>query len=272
MHLASAWNTVRSSGRTGMAAAALLTLAIIAAVTGFLDPMSLTITLGGSFGVVWFTFPRSRLASTWQLVSAAMEPQPTPDDLILAVKRLARAHRADGPRGLELAAEQEDDPFLRRAVVLSFECADETELQEVLVAEARGRHAEGEAARHVVMTLGRLFPAFGLIGTLIGLGVLLRNLAGADIGAIGPGLGVAVLTTLYGAVLANVVVLPISTKLQAHLAYHALRTQMTVDGVLLVLRKEYPTRIERALRAYVSACAPESASPAIRSVSSHRAA
>ena len=264
-------DTVRAYGRVGVAACALVAAAVVAALTGFLDPMSLAITLGGSLGVVWYTFPRSRLASTWQLVRAAFVASPNPEDLILAVKRLARLHRSDGPRGLERAAATEDDTFLRRAVLLSFECADETELREVLIAEARGRQAEGEAARHVVLTLGKLFPAFGLIGTLIGLGILLRNLSGADITAIGPGLAIAVLTTLYGAVLANVVVLPIATKLQAHLASEALRTQMTIDGVLLVLRREFPTRIERALRAYVSACEPTSAPRAIRSVASRAA-
>lgn len=264
-------DALRASGRVGVAACALLAAAVTAALTGFLDPTSLLITLGGSLGVVWYTFPRTRLASTWQLVRDALAGDPSPDDLILAVKRLARVHRADGPRGLERSAAAEDDPFLRRAVLLSFECADDTELRDVLTAEARGRQAEGEAARHVVLTLGKLFPAFGLIGTLIGLGVLLRNLAAADVTAIGPGLAIAVLTTLYGAVLANVVVLPVATKLQAHLANQALRTQMTIDGVLLVLRKEYPTRIERALRAYVSACAPANTPRAVRPAD-HRAA
>jgi chemotaxis protein MotA len=262
---------LRASGRVGLAAAALLAAATVAAFTGFLDPMSLIITLGGSFGVVWCTFPKSRLASTWILVREALATTAGPEELILAVKRLARVHRADGPRGLERAADSESDDFLRRAVLLSFECADETELRDVLNAEAKGRIAEGEAARHVVLTLGKLFPAFGLIGTLIGLGVLLRNLGEADIASMGPGLAIAVLTTLYGAVLANVVVLPVATKLQAHLANQALRTQMTIDGVVFVLRKEYPTRIERALRAYVSASGPTTVQSPVRAVS-HRAA
>jgi chemotaxis protein MotA len=101
----------------------------------------------------------------------------------------------------------------------------------------------------VVLLLGKLFPAFGLIGTLIGLAHLLRNLGTAtSLAAIGPGLGVAVTTTLYGAVLANVVVLPLATKLHAHLERRGTVMQMIIDGTLLVQRKEYPTRIERMLR------------------------
>lgn len=242
--------TVRASGRVGVAGAALLALAVVAMLTGFFEPMSFVLTLGGGLGVLWTTFPQERLASTWRYVANALEPPVPLDAMIPAVKRLARAHRADGPRGLERAAVAESDPFLHRAVTLAFECTDETELRDVLAAEARGRASEGEAARQVILTLGKLFPAFGLIGTLIGLGLLLRNLAGADVSQIGPGLAIAVLTTLYGAVLSNVVVLPIATKLQAYLAADHLRTQMTIDGVLLVLRKEYPSRIERVLQAY----------------------
>jgi len=66
-----------------------------------------------------------------------------------------------------------------------------------------------------------------------------------------------VLTTLYGAVFANVVILPLSTKLHAHLAGQSLRSQMIIDGILLVHRREYPTRIERLLRGYVGTPAAE---------------
>jgi flagellar motor component MotA len=90
-----------------------------------------------------------------------------------------------------------------------------------------------------------------LIGTLIGLVLLMRNLAGADLKSIAPGLGIAVLTTLYGAVLSNVVVLPLATKLQMHVGRRALVMQMIIEGTLLLQRREYPSRIERALRAYI---------------------
>ena len=106
-----------------------------------------------------------------------------------------------------------------------------------------------KSARHVVFLLGKLFPAFGLIGTLIGLAHLLRNLGTAtNLAAIGPGLGIAVTTTLYGAVLANVVVLPLAAKLHAHLERRQPSMQIVIDGTLMVHRKEYPTRIEQLLR------------------------
>jgi len=211
------------------------------------------VTVGGALGVAWITFSREGLVRAWRHVRLALDDDFDAMAVIETLKRLARVHRLDGVRALESAASTVEDPLLRRAIALSFECEDEYELADALVAEARLRTAEGEAARHVLVTLGRLFPAFGLIGTLIGLGLLLRNLAAADVATIGPGLGMAVLTTLYGAVLSNVVVLPLATRLQAHLADERLRIQMVIEGALLLQHKEFPTRIERTLRRYIAA-------------------
>src|SRR6185295_3954418 len=125
--------------------------------------------------------------------------------------------------GLEEAGAHLTEPFFRRAVAVMLELVDSGDgqdarlLEDALTAEARVRVNDIEASRHVLITLGKLFPAFGLIGTLIGLALLLRNLGNADMAAIGPGLGIAVLTTLYGAVVSNVVVLPLATKLHSHL-------------------------------------------------------
>ena len=239
----------------GLAGAAAVTA--VALATGFMDPLSLTITIGGALGVTRATYSRARLASAWRHVVAALEDDTGPEEAITALKRLARAHRTGGAPALERAAAEEADPIVRRGIALALECQDEEELADVLFADARRNAAEIEAARQVLATLGKLFPAFGLIGTLIGLVLLLRHLVDPSLTTIGPGLGIAVLTTLYGAFFANVVILPLSAKLHAHLARRNLRSQMLIDGILLVHRREYPTRIERVLRAHVGVSAPE---------------
>jgi chemotaxis protein MotA len=244
------------SGPAGAALATATLVAVLAAATGFLQPASLLITVGGALAVTAVTFSRQRLESTWHHLAEALADPPDDEGLVTTLKRLARIHRLDGPRALEAAA-ADAEPLVRHAIRSLLECRDEDELCDVLTGEARMRAAEGEAARHVLMTLARLFPAWGLIGTLIGLALLLRGLGSGGIGAVGPGLGVAVLTTLYGAVLSNVVMLPLATRLQAHLARTALRTQMVMDGVRLVYRKEFPTRVERVLRAHLGSVAAE---------------
>jgi chemotaxis protein MotA len=269
MARAAIWRTVTRTGTAGIAAGIATAVMLLMAVTGFLDVASLVITVGGALATAWMTFSREAVRKTWALVGEALAPPADPEPLIATVKALARAHRVGGPRQLEDAAAAVDDEFLRRAVTLALEADDEAELVDLLTGEARFRATHGDEARHVVTTLGKLFPAFGLIGTLIGLALLLRSLADPTIATIGPGLGVAVLTTLYGALLANVVVLPIATKLHAHLERESLRTEMIVEGVRLIRRREYPTRVERVLRAYVG---PVDARPRAFAVRRHAAA
>jgi chemotaxis protein MotA len=216
---------------------------------GLLDPVALVITIGGGIGVTAMTYSRERLGRAWELVRVSLGEPADVEEVLATLKRLGRIHRVEGVPALERAGLQASDPFLRAAIALATEDRDGEELEAVLVGEMRRHAAEGESARQVVLLLGKLFPAFGLIGTLIGLAHLLRNLGTAtSLAAIGPGLGIAVTTTLYGAVLANVVVLPLAAKLHAHLERRQSVMQMIIDGTLMVQRKEYPTRIERMLR------------------------
>lgn len=242
-----------------MAAVGMTTLA---AATGFLEPVSLLITIGGALGVVALTFPRERIASARRHLQTAIVPEAEGSEaLLLAFRRLARAHRLDGPLGLERAAHGLEDPFLARAVALILESEESEDIGAILLGEARARAADIEEARQVVLTLGRLFPAFGLIGTLIGLALLLRNLSGGDLASVAPGLGIAVLTTLYGSVMANVVILPLATRLQAQTTREALRLEMVIAGVMLLRAREYPSRIERVLRAYLGRAGVTAARP-----------
>lgn len=233
--------------------AAVLALTLSAAVTGFLDPLALLITVGGASAVTWATFSRPRLVSTLRHVAEALDEGPDPEVLIAELKQLARAQRLGGAPEVERYAPNVSDPFLRRAVPALLEARDTTELEGMLTGEMRGRIAEAEAARHVVLTLGKLFPAFGLIGTLLGLVVLLRSLDGASFVTMSGALGHAVLTTLYGAILSNVCALPLATKLQSYIARRAVVMEMVVAGLLLVRREEYPTTVERVLRAWAAA-------------------
>jgi chemotaxis protein MotA len=233
---------------------ALLVLAVgltgIAQMLGLLDPLALLITIGGGIGVAAMTYSRERMRHAWTLVQVSLAEPEDGEEVLATFKRLARIHRVEGLPALERAGLQAADPFLRTAIEFAADGRDADDLEAVLTGEVRRYAAEGEQARQVVLLLGKLFPAFGLIGTLIGLAHLLHNLGTAtNLAAIGPGLGIAVTTTLYGAVLANVVVLPLAAKLHAHLERRHTTMQMIIDGALMVQRKEYPTQIERALRA-----------------------
>jgi len=234
---------------------------VLAAATGFLDPTALLITIGGPLAVAWTTFSHARMRAAWAEVRAALAPRRDGTALVASLVTLARLHRTKGIRALERAAAAEPDPLVRHAAIAAVECEDAEELEALLLGEARKRAAVGEDARHVLVTLGKLFPAFGLIGTLIGLALLLRGLTDHSVAAIGPGLGIAVLTTLYGAVLSNVVVLPLVTRLQAHLVAEAAHADAVIEGALLLQREEYPSRVERVLRAHLGLASVRAKTP-----------
>src|SRR5206468_39791 len=99
--------------------------------------------VGGALGVAWVTFSRDGLASTWRYLRLALEDDEFDGSaLIETLKRLARVYRLEGVRALETATATVEDPLLRRAIGLSFECEDEDELTDALLAEARRRAAE----------------------------------------------------------------------------------------------------------------------------------
>ena len=239
----------------------LLVLALLSLAIGFLgqrgllEPLSALITVGGALAVLCLTYPGARLAAAWQHVVTLLQEEPDDEQRVLeatiaTLKRLARVHRVEGAPALERAARDVTDPFLRMAMERTLEYPDGDELRDALLGEARRAAGDGEEARAVLGTLGKLFPAFGLIGTLIGLALLLPQVGGGNLAAAGPSLGISILTTLYGAILSNFVVLPIATKLSASLARRWLVLQMIALGAELIHRREYPTRVERALRSF----------------------
>lgn len=244
-----------SGSRAAIGFAALATLAAL--LSGLLDVVAFGITVGGALGVTAVTFSGPRLSATLREIRAALAPEPDPEARIAAFKRLSRVHRLEGARALERAALAEPDLFLRRAVVIAADGDDPDAVERQLEAEIRRQLDEIEQARLVLMTLGKLFPAFGLIGTLIGLVALLRTLGDGGLASLARGLGIAVQTTLYGALLSNVVVLPLATRLAAHAPRRARYLRMTLDGALLVARHAFPSRIDAVLRSHLGTLAPE---------------
>jgi chemotaxis protein MotA len=225
----------------------------LAAATGFLEPYSLLITLGGSLAVVRATFSQPRVGAAARAVRAVLAGGDDPEEaqleaLIGRFKSFARIYRVEGAAALDRAAGVETDEFVRLAAERAIDGASPEEVREVLSGEASRLLTERSEARVVVATLGRLLPAFGLIGTLIGLALMLRSLSSLDPAALGPGLAISVMTTLYGAVFANVVVLPIATKLSDDLERRRRSMELTIVGAELLHSRELPTRIERALR------------------------
>ena len=216
----------------------------------FFDLSSLLITVGGALSVALMTFSWEQIRDlarlVWRLQAGRDENLAGMTD---ELRRLARLYHLNGPRGLESQERAIADPFLRRGVMMLIDVESEEEIRAKLESETlllAGRYAMGE---QILLTLGKLLPAFGLIGTLIGLVLLLKQIPGAEPQGLIAAFSLAILTTLYGALAANVIVLPVAARLQS--AWQAREAVMflAAEWVVSMARGDAPGSIERRLGA-----------------------
>lgn len=218
----------------------------------FVDLPSLLITLGGTLGVTSFTYSWSRLKSVGTTVSTVLRAEHVaPQEQVDTLVQLAKLNRLGGLRALENHEERLSDPLLRRSVSQIVDMQREDEIRASLEQEFFLFIQRYEAARQILLTMGKLLPSFGMVGTLIGLVLLLRQASDPDPQTLAPALAVAVLTTLYGAVFANALVLPLATKMQTFIDERGLYMQLTREGVALLSQNTSPELMRKRLSALI---------------------
>jgi chemotaxis protein MotA len=231
-------------------------LAVIGAIavyagdlTVFFDPASLLITVGGTALVTVASFPRAQLRAVAAAVREAGSAREGADlgQVVEQVKEMARSYRVEGIPGLDGRVETVRNPFLRRGLELLLAWKTPEDLRAVLEGEYLRIVAHYEDCRRVLLTMGKLFPAFGLIGTLVGLVLLLRQPHTLTMDGIGPGLSLALLTTLYGALLANAVAVPLEAKVQGLIDHQRIQFEVGLRGTQLIVEQAYPSLIDEQL-------------------------
>ena len=217
----------------------------------FLDPAALAITLGGTIAATLINYPLSRLQETFQILrrifAPAGDPLPVLIESLVAYAERARRH---GLLALEEDAATAPDPFLRKGLGLVADGLDQHVIRAILendLAALEQRHKQGAA---LFESMAQYAPAFGLIGTLIGLVSMLRSIESPA--QIGPGMAVALLTTLYGALLANLIFLPFAGKLKVRSAEEVLRKEVMLEGILAIHAGDGPTVLLEKLNAFVA--------------------
>jgi chemotaxis protein MotA len=243
----------RRPGLTSLAGLALgfalvgLAIAFGGSAGSFFNLPSLLIVCGGTLSAVIVFYSPREVADAARAVRLAIGERP-PAPAAFAVQLLAVADYARQAGILALEALPHPiaaSPFLDRALGLVVDAADEAAIR---TAMATDRVASAAGRRHPVDVLRKaaeIAPAMGLIGTLVGLVQMLIHLDQPT--AIGPGMAVALLTTLYGAVLGHMVFQPLATMLERHAEVEALRHDMAMLTALSVSRQENPRRLEEAL-------------------------
>ena len=206
----------------------------------FVDTPSVLIVIGGTFFAAMYTTPIGTfLGSFSAMAKAFLPPVMKQNVLIERMVELAGVARKDGMMALE--GQEVPDKFFGKGMQLLVDGADETKLVQQLNQEIKSMKGRHEANQNVVKAWIDLAPAMGMIGTLIGLVLMLGNME--EVKSIGPSMAVALLTTMYGAILANVIFGPMLTKLEGYTAYEVTYREMIVLGLRNIARGECPRNI-----------------------------
>jgi chemotaxis protein MotA len=215
----------------------------------FVNVPSMLIVLGGGFAATVIRFPLKNVFQAFGLGAkvAFSHKHADPKEMIDKVAELAELVRREGPLALDNL--EIDDPFLKKGAQFVADGYDPAFIQESLELERDQNLARLDEGKRIYKAIGDAAPAFGMIGTLVGLVQMLSNME--DPSTIGPAMAVALLTTLYGAVVANLIALPISDKLGAKGKITDVSTTLTIDGVMQLAAGKNPNLIREMLVAYL---------------------
>jgi chemotaxis protein MotA len=218
----------------------------------FVHLPSLLLTLGGSIAVVFCTYSLRQIRELFQISRNLLaETSVSPQEYAEKLSRLTQIYRSHGLRGLEGEERRLSDPFLRRAVGMLVDLEKEDKISAVLERELADVLCGNELSKQILLTLGKVLPAFGLIGTLVGMVFLLRDLYAQNVESLPAALSLSVLTTLYGAVFANVVVAPLAARIHAAATEREMRMGMTLDWAMGIARGNTATHNVVGLRSGV---------------------
>jgi chemotaxis protein MotA len=205
---------------------------------------------GGTCAAVVICFPWRNIKDfrrVFRLVFVNRSPKY--DELIREIMTLAEIARREGLLALEKRAPGLSHPFLMRAVSMAVDGTRPQVLEDVMRTEIEAASARQKVERSLFEQLGRFAPAFGMIGTLIGLIVMLGDLGTPD--SFAPGMAMALITTLYGAIISNLVFLPFAEKLQFLARQDRMAMELMLRGVLAIQAGENPRVIEQRLGSFL---------------------
>jgi chemotaxis protein MotA len=197
----------------------------------FVNPIGLLVVVGGTLAGVFLAFPMDTMRDLWlQMGYLARRKVLSNKELEKIFYDLARLQRAEGSLALEEPARAKGNPFLELGVTLVVDGLKPIEVRERLEQEFEFFFSRRSAQRAVLSLMGRLAPALGLAGTMIGLIRMLHTVK--DPAAVAEGMSVALLTTFYGIMLANLLILPLERKLGELTRAEAVEMTLITEGVM----------------------------------------
>lgn len=217
----------------------------------FVDPPSILITIGGSLAGVIACHKLSFMGTGFKGIALCMkEPGYNPSEMITNIINLSNVARKEGLLALEEAGADIEDTFLKKGIMLIVDGTDPELVRGILETDLSCTEERHKSVAAFWEKWAELGPAWGMIGTLIGLVNMLKNLE--DAATIGPNMAVALLTTLYGSLIANWLCNPTSTKLKLNSSNEMTIKQIVVEGLLSIQAGENPHVIEEKLKIFIT--------------------
>ena len=215
----------------------------------FADVPSVLIVVGGGLAATLIRFPLSGIIGAFALGGkiAFIHKKSSPSAIIEKLTEMSEIIRKDGPLGLENVEIEEET--LAKGIQFITDGYEADFIKENMEREAELGLQRLEEGQRVFKALGDAAPAFGMIGTLVGLVQMLATMD--DPATIGPSMAIALLTTMYGAVLSNLICLPMADKMEAKFKVDEQKSALIIDGVLQLRANKSPAVIKEMLVAYL---------------------
>lgn len=219
-------------------------------INDLLNPSALVLVLGGTLGATVISFSIKQITGLPGVIRQAFLSKGTElGEVIGKMVDFARIARKDGILALEAEAKRVDNKFLRTGVQLVVDGTPSEMVREILETEIVSLQERHKVGENIFSTMGGFAPTLGIIGTVMGLIRMLSNLE--EPGKMGPAIAGAFIATLYGVALANLVFLPIGSKLKSRTTEEIIAYDMIVEGILSIQAGDNPRMVEAKMLAYL---------------------
>ncbi|MGM0853547.1 MAG: flagellar motor protein MotP [Bacillota bacterium] len=230
---------------------AIITNAGVTGFSSFVDLPSMFVVIGGLIAAMLVSFSIKELKQLGKVMRESFRDEEYDlQGLIRTFVTLSEKARREGLLALEAEVEEVEDPFIRKGVLLAVDGIEQDVIVDIMNAEIIALEERHRKNKSLLDKAGEYAPAWGMIGTLIGLVLMLKNLN--DPASLGPNMAIALLTTLYGSILANLVFLPMASKLAMKTEKEVFMKQIVIEGVVGVQSGQNPKILEEKLRVFLS--------------------
>lgn len=221
-----------------------------AGVESLLNPAAFVIVFVGTFAASLLQTPKATFIRAWKIVPWIFKPPlEDHDKIITKMVEWSETARKQGLLGLEPALESEKDPFAQRALQMLVDGTEPEKIREALEVELEVKEKSNTQSAKVFEGLGIYSPTLGIIGAVLGLIAVMKNLA--DPSKLGHGIAAAFTATIYGIGLANLFFLPTANKLKDIIKAQTHAKEMIIEGIIAIAEGENPRNLEAKLRGFV---------------------